>query len=1673
MPAELQLTRQEVSNRRRSPWRRTVRERLEALGPHGKILADGFLAHFQSGRLIEAAQAVVAELDEAARRAVWACVFPNMVDAVECAWTHLPPTVIVRREGWGEGMGHCFAWPVGEGTAAEYRFDGLRRLMICVSPFPELDLAGSIANSALLTFGSIEEYSGDYREDSTGLMYNDSVPAYPAVAVLEQRAPGNEEIAEVLLAGLKGHLPQAEQRTCQTALLCANRPDLWAEVDQLMLDSGLEPKLRTALAARRLGGHPGAWRHFLATCAEHGLGRFEMVRTYLLGYFGVPLDLQRHSNEFDDFLRRWHAMHEDAALRARGLTDSDPLDFLLALWATATDDGPAALEQVRDPATLSPLHRKVATLFLQICPDDLVSTILMSYATEPETPVEPAMVLNYKRARRFSTDEANLVFDKVLHQVRNPPAPLVLPAPFANEMPDPQANFRMLVALLPPGREPDLLEWLPKLAKEERTDLACRVVSHSLKQQDQRLIEMRALADDAAWTEWTGSPEGRRTLARRQILLRLVSDNTPAVAERAVEALRGLNLVPEEIRLLHPALKSATASKRLVATQLLSQLPDPIPIALSLLDEKPPNLRLCGLELLRQLAAGGQLDEVRTRFSARQFKPSGQQETRACETLIALWQGSAAETSSPPPKPTTADAFGLVDPATLPLPVSPQDHDVIVHSPVTLRLAKYLENWYQTNRDLTPDGTPLSPDHPADTRTLRQWLPFFESKLSVEANLARFPLMREVSAWWQDRPAELRDPDGFELLRLDVFIRTKGGSHQHPALLKFALGLDEPAPPAYDSVLERLHRWLMMLHPPGSGHERYVFEVMETVFARIRRLREQQPDLPWNFNASATGWPGFAVETLMRHGARHGDHDLKKRLWELCRTDAKSQSIFPLADYYWLPLHKQGIVSDDELMWNILGNRDPAKYGQDFGNLILATNMLRSDLERANAGGMLQKDTPHWAVIFRMIDRILELELSRGEAPEPWTHAAGFLKVLPGAERLARCLIALGELKPSRGRPPHADLTRAKVLTKLIRVSCPLPTDTPEQFREQLAPHRIPRSRLFEIAILSPQWIDFIACATGVPGLRDAVEWLFAHLREPSWQWQANAKQLWEGSLDLRTPLTPQNLMDGEVDVAWFFRAYATVGEEIWNELHASAKFATSGGGHTRARLAADALLGRTAVADLQEWIETKGNLDAVRTVGLPPLPDDERERCGEVLRRYEILQAFRRVARKSKAQLRASQEAAFEAGLHNLARKAGCEDPIRFEWAMEAESAADLTSGSLQTTIGDTAVALVIQPDGTLELTAKQAGEKLAKVPAALKANSGVKALLDRQKELAVQARRLRPALESLMVNGIAMPAAEWQMILRHPLAGSLLARLVLATDAGPLGYPDIATGRISGIGQNYISWPEDEPIHIAHPLDLLPASQWHAWQQDVFARSLVQPFKQLFRETYLATEAEKITSSVSNRFDRQQIDTTRAFGILSGRMWVYHPEHGLHRTFRADGVVAGLHFNESFHHPGEIPNATIAGVGFSDLSGKPIPLGQVPARVFSEALRDVDLIVSIAHATGANPEAAVSTVAMRADLIRETCAVLGLGNVALHPSHAAIAGTLGNYRVHLASGLVHRETGPALPLSDVPEPERGRIFLPFADEDPLTASIITRVILFAGDAEIKDPVIARLLRS
>jgi hypothetical protein len=233
------------------------------------------------------------------------------------------------------------------------------------------------------------------------------------------------------------------------------------------------------------------------------------------------------------------------------------------------------------------------------------------------------------------------------------------------------------------------------------------------------------------------------------------------------------------------------------------------------------------------------------------------------------------------------------------------------------------------------------------------------------------------------------------------------------------------------------------------------------------------------------------------------------------------------------------------------------------------------------------------------------------------------------------------------------------------------------------------------------------------------------------------------------------------------------------------------------------------------------------------------------------------------------------------------------------------------------------------------------------------------------------------------------------------------------------------------------------------------------------------VFRELYVPTPAEKKGKSESTRYAGHEVQPRQAIALLGSRGWVVRPDDGVQRTFHHERVRAFLSFTETFYTPAEVEGLTVEAITFRPLgSHEAIKLADVPPRVFSEVMRDVDLAVSVAHRGGVDPEASESTIESRTSLARETCALLRLDNVRIKNAHAIITGKRADYSVHLGSGVIHMLPGGSIEVVAVASHHRGRLFLPFADEDPKTAEILSKILLFARDGEIKDPFILEQIR-
>jgi hypothetical protein len=175
----------------------------------------------------------------------------------------------------------------------------------------------------------------------------------------------------------------------------------------------------------------------------------------------------------------------------------------------------------------------------------------------------------------------------------------------------------------------------------------------------------------------------------------------------------------------------------------------------------------------------------------------------------------------------------------------------------------------------------------------------------------------------------------------------------------------------------------------------------------------------------------------------------------------------------------------------------------------------------------------------------------------------------------------------------------------------------------------------------------------------------------------------------------------------------------------------------------------------------------------------------------------------------------------------------------------------------------------------------------------------------------------------------------------------------------------------------------------------------------------------------------------------------------------------------VAHIYALADWFSPADIEAPTLEWVCFTHRkTGQELPIREVPPILFSEVMRDVDLAVSVAHVGGVDPEASHSTVEMRGAILTFLLPMFRLSNVRIEGHHAIIQGKLGEYSVHLGSGVVHQIGGAMIPVLPIHSQHRGRIFLPFVDEDPKTAEILSKVLLFAEDHKIKDPMILSEIR-
>ncbi|MBR6744691.1 MAG: DUF4132 domain-containing protein [Clostridia bacterium] len=688
-----------------------------------------------------------------------------------------------------------------------------------------------------------------------------------------------------------------------------------------------------------------------------------------------------------------------------------------------------------------------------------------------------------------------------------------------------------------------------------------------------------------------------------------------------------------------------------------------------------------------------------------------------------------------------------------------------------------------------------------------------------------------------------------------------------------------------------------------------------------------------------------------------------------------------------------------------------------------------------------------------IIPTVLSSEFRRGDSPARYSAGIPCISRIYGADNLARILESLGNDTIDRmSYDMWEQPGRKGSLSHLLAVCIPAEGDSEETLRAALAGRQITQKRLIEAALFSPEWIPIIGKYLGIEGFESVCYYFMAHMNE---QFDDKRKAM----IARFTPLSEDELNLGAFDVNWFRSAYASIGEKEFDLIYDAAKYISDGAKHSRARKYADAALGRFEIGETEKTISDKRNKDLLMAYALIPISGED-----DICRRYLYLQRFRKESKQFGSQRIASEAKAVEMALTNLAINAGYSDTMRLTLRMETKVIDDSRALLEPQTVEDVTLKIALDENGKATLTASKGGKALKSVPAKIKKHETTVTLTALVKTLTEQYRRTRVMLEQAMEDKTEFTFAELSALSAHPVVYPMLKNLVLVSES-TVGF--LAEGGLRDSNGALVRMEDGASLRIAHPFDLYERGCWREYQQYLYAGKIKQPFRQVFRELYIKTEEEKNLFH-SLRYAGNQIQPAKTLGALKSRRWVADIEDGLQKVYYKENIVAQIYALADLFSPADIEAPTLEWVCFTDRkTGEDIKIADIPDVLFSEVMRDVDLAVSVAHAGGVDPETSHSTMEMRAAILSFVLPMFRLGNVRVEGHHALIEGKLAEYSVHLGSGTVHQIGGAMIPVLPVHSQHRGKIFLPFVDDDPKTAEIISKVLLFAEDTKIKDPLI------
>lgn len=1474
-------------------------------------------------------------------------------------------------------------------------------------------------------------------------------------------------------------------------MLMSRQPEAHKLVGELLKAARLQEGLRQAIAECMDETSREGFAYILNVIIREEMGRFSSIVRAFGTWTGLPLEAMKPATA-RKCLTAAYEFVTDAAKREQGLESEDSQLLYLALWATAFDELALARSRIAALAGPAPTYRKIVALqFLGQCQaPDYEHAAASDYLADANLEVAAwAIPRLYPHIR----------FDYFGFE----------PPPQRGNAADADSDrrlFRQLQALLErmPGKE---LAFAGNGAFAEgvtltRQAIGDRMLAAAYSCADRELYDkmldlLDALEPATRAIALKLAVSGSAVNDRRDRVIAMLGDKSGDVRAVAQEAAERLDLTDAELLVVEELLQYKASDIRKTSLRLLLKQPKPQLSACvrRLLADRKEEKRLGGLDLVLTIQAD-------PRYQAIAAACIGMAQTLAEPTsreAILLDRITNADTGLYGPD----NGFGLYEPwrkldwtapdfVPAPAPASSGGpagvKDILATDPH--RLYELLRQWsdliadrreyeYEAeSHDGSREKVMLGNEFRPFLSYTRRWK---EGKPDTLDNYPLPELWRGLCAdqmLTASRLTELAyyllvsEPNPHVGIPLEQFtiavpLPETANWFDRAAILQFRR-LTENLP--YKTTIRRI---LFLLLNERSMRDRFeaayavayaVHESLRSAFAgRAQSLASAEA------SAGSHGYSRYSQEnpTLADVMHVHEIHFWITQAWQTCAfdDDAFGRGFRLLYPFYrnneqsaprlldlraWARARELGVVDDNEWFAELLGRPESAGHIRDAGNEAFKKTLAgfphaRKQLDRA-------------------IQRIVEIELKRGDSDTPVSRLAQQIVRYEGMKHMVQCLLGLGG-KDALARSYYyawGETTKKGMLSHLLKSCHPAEGDDASLLRQLLQGQRVTEQRLIDAAMYAPQWIAIIEAYLGWEGLSSACWYFHAHVND-----RVTSEK--ETMVARYSPLSVEDLREGAFDIDWFTDAYGTIGGKRFKMVYDSAKYISEGANHRRAQVFADAVLGKLDAREIERELSAKRNKNHVLGYALIPLPHQREGKQEEILRRYEKLQQFAKESRQFGGLRRDSEAKLVRLALDNLARNAGYSDVTRLTWRTESEQFKMMSAYFRPAAIEDWEVRLAVDETGKAAIQIGKAGKSVAAVPDKLKKHEYFLRLKELQKSLKDQYGRARESLERAMTAGEPFDFAEIRLLLENEVIAPLLKALVFKAEEGGLGFP--TPEGLRDIGGQTVRLAESDRLTVAHPVHLFESGLWPQFQRDLLERRAVQPFKQVFRELYRPNDDER-TGASSSRYAGHQLQPRKAAALFKSRQWTVSHGEGLQKVFHKEGIMATMYALADWFTPAEVEAPTLETVSFHSRRGSgPLPIAEVPAVLFSEVMRDIDLAVSVAHAGGVDPEASLSTVEMRAVLIRELLPLLKLDNVRIAGSHAMIAGALGEYTVHLGSGVAHRMASGALHIVPVHSQHRGRLFLPFVDDDPRTAEIVSKVLLLAEDRKLKDPTIVRQL--